>query len=760
MGNETDPLAATMSADTVSGTERPVLGERYELLGLLGAGGMGNVYKARDLELDEIVALKVLKPELVGEAGALERFRREVKLARRVTHPNVARVFDIGERGGEKILTMELVEGEALSSEIVRGPLSVARTLEVAQAICAGVGAAHAAGVIHRDLKPDNVLIGRDGRVVVADFGIARAASATKTLGSFVGTPTYMAPEQVEDGSADGRSDVYAFGAMLYEMLVGEPPWTGDSVFAVAAARLLKPPPDPRAKRPDIPVVFAESVLKCMARRPEDRFASMSAVATALASITPPRASARSVPPPAPEKDAGRRVAVLPFKNLGPADQEYVADGLTEDLIDTLSVARGLRVRSRGVVMPFKNTDRDARDIGRELDAQVIVEGSIKRGPGTFRIAARLLSVADGIQLWARRFDGTDAELLAKNDEVARAVAEALAAQIEGAPRAAASSAEDVDLYLRARDAYYRSFSGDKDLPMELFGRLVARTPNDARALAGFAMARTHQFRADQKTRDAIRAAFTRAIELAPSLPEGHVAEALFAFFIEGDHPASMRATRRALRLAPNSVEGNDIAGRLLTEAGDPRGIVHVDKALALEPEFEFPRLMRAASAALDRDWDTPVALLGDPRASIDRMMMPHVWARLLMWKRDEETARVLCSKLPPPQTEQDFFARAMLTVILEHARPPMKFPDTPDVAHGLQTFFAECDAEFALYLGDEKTAIETLHRLDRLGHGNLNWLDKCPLVEAVRPHPDFPALRARTAKRAAATIAAFDAAE
>jgi serine/threonine protein kinase len=272
---------------------RQLLAERYELLGLVGVGGMGSVYRARDVELDEIVALKVLRRELVDTPGILDRFRREVKLARRVTHRNVARVFDIGEHGGEKFLTMEFIDGEPLGSILARdGAMRVARVLELAAGVCAGLASAHAAGVVHRDLKPDNVLLAKDGRVVVTDFGIARAfldaaAGLGNTLGVLMGTPAYMAPEQVEGRKdIDARADIYALGALLYELFTGRRAWEGESPFAVASARLTSLPPDPRQRRPDLPSAHAEVVMRCMARKPEERFQSVDDVAHEIVALS------------------------------------------------------------------------------------------------------------------------------------------------------------------------------------------------------------------------------------------------------------------------------------------------------------------------------------------------------------------------------------------------------------------------------------------------------------------------------------------
>ncbi|MEZ4294572.1 MAG: serine/threonine-protein kinase [Polyangiaceae bacterium] len=270
------------------------------MLGLLGAGGMGNVYRARDLELGEEVALKMLRPEIVSNPTALDRFRLEVKLSRRVTHPHVARMFDIGEHGGERYLTMELIDGPPLSALLQRdGRLPVERAISIACGVCEGLSAAHAANVIHRDLKPDNVLLAKDGRTVVTDFGIAQAVGAEQTRFSsgFVGTPAYMSPEQVEGRAAGPAADLYALGAMLFEMVTGDVPWTGDSVFAVAAARLLHPPPDPGERRPDLPRELIAAIRTLLARAPEDRYPTAAAARDALRDI-PIASRPGTLPPP------------------------------------------------------------------------------------------------------------------------------------------------------------------------------------------------------------------------------------------------------------------------------------------------------------------------------------------------------------------------------------------------------------------------------------------------------------------------------
>ncbi|MEO8875193.1 MAG: serine/threonine-protein kinase, partial [Polyangiaceae bacterium] len=440
-----EPTQTALSADA-SGelpTMGALLGGRYELLGLLGVGGMGSVYRARDVELDEVVAVKMIGRDLLASALMLERFRQEVKLARRVTHRNVARMFDIDEHDKLKFLTMEFIDGESLADVIERELiLPIPRLIEVVAAICAGLNAAHEAGVIHRDLKPDNVMIAKDGRVLITDFGIARAMvqSSVRTQGMPVGTPAYMAPEQVEGSNEiDARADIYALGVMMYEMTVGEPPFSGESMFAVAAARLIHPPPNPQDKKPSIPDVIAKVIVKCMQRRKEDRYSSAHEVAAALEAITvpalptarrgfsPPVSVHSSILPAVSETSDRRKiVAVLPFRNLGEPDDAHFAEGISDDILDTLSMVKGIRVRSRSAAHHDAASSRDTGEIGRLLGVHVIVDGSVRRIGELLRITIRLVSVEDGLQIWAKRFEAGIGELLHVADEAATAITTAL----------------------------------------------------------------------------------------------------------------------------------------------------------------------------------------------------------------------------------------------------------------------------------------------------------------------------------------------
>ena len=763
----------TLSSGTLPAPSTPgrhVFAGRYEILGLVGSGGMGTVYRARDSELDEVVALKLLRREVMDQSGMLDRFRQEVKLARRVTHRNVARTYDIGESEGDKFLTMEFVDGEALSARLMRdGALPLDAVMAVADGICAGLQAAHAAGIVHRDLKPDNVLLARDGRVVLTDFGIARAlfdAGRAATMGLALGTPAYMAPEQVEGASdLDERADVYALGAMIYECVTGERAWSGESIWALAAARLVHPPPDPRAKRPDLPTAVAELVLRCMARRREDRFASATEVAAALASMTMPAPRTRpSVPPlaPAPIDADAKTVAVLPFQNLGAPADDYVADGLSDDLLDALSMTPGLRVLARGAVAKYRGETRDARNVGRELRVQVVVDGSVRRAGDMLRVTARVVSVADGFQLWARRFDRPEKEVLTISDEAANAVAEALTARRTAPARAAPSDARAVDLYLRARHAFRRGWRQDTKESLALFEQALALAPDDPTILAGYARAQLRRFLFDTEAGDALeaevkgRAAAERALALAPSLGEAHAALANLKW-VMGDHVGSARDLREAIRIAPGSQDVNELYGRLLLEAGKPeRAVGILAAAAALDPAIDITGGDLVRARVYVGDWTAfDAALEREPATDAQASLHFFLFARLASWRRDKAAAAVLRR-----QVEKRTFALhdevLRILGVIETDMLPEGMQEQLAVwgrivgrARRRPMFFRQLAAEMHAYVREDAATVHAIGEADGLGLIDVTWVDRCPLFAPIREAPLFVAVRDRIAARA-----------
>ncbi|HRI63575.1 MAG TPA: protein kinase [Polyangium sp.] len=785
------PLSEAPTGLLVSSAPSDRVGGRYTLLGLLGSGGMGTVYRARDEELDEVIALKMLLPEFVEEAGMLERFRREVKLARRVTHKNVARVFDIGEHGSAKFLTMEYIEGETLSARAVQqGPLPVTQVLEIAVALCAGLSAAHAAGVVHRDLKPENVMIAKDGRVVIMDFGIARArvedASRTQ-VGAAIGTPAYMAPEQVQGlEDIDARADIYAFGAMLYELLTGVQPWRGDTIVAVAAARLMHPPPDPCVKRPSLSVAVGEFVRCCMAREREQRFASADEVSRALVNllmigeqqigasavsrtslsvgvptntgVVPVVSVATPAPTPPPSTD--KTVALLPFRNNGPPADDYLAEGLTDDLIDTLSMTSGLKVRPRGVVMRFKGVDQDPREIGRELGVQVVVEGSVRRAPAGLRITARVLSVADGFQLWAKRFDRPEKDLFVVNDEVATAIAEALTVDMTSPTRQAPTDPAAVELYLRARAEYRKFWQPSVQAAAELLEQALKLAPEDSTILSGYASALARLCFYNGALAVPAKAAAEKALAAAPHLPEAYIAMG-HALMQLGDMAGAVRHLREAVKRAPSNPEPHWVLGMILVETGPVDDGAHeLETTLSLDPSLPTVHRMLARVAAARREWPRAYALVEQSRVTDGLFSYASNMLRYMLWNRDEEQLERVLGELEAIDN-RPLVTQAMVdTYRARHKRGvttpflPMAFDETAGWRR--TAFFIQIEAEQAAFSHDDERVREAFRLCATSKLHDLVWLDQCPLFDRYRSMPEFVQARDLIAARAQLVVDAY----
>jgi len=394
---------------------------RYAIERELGHGGTAIVFLGRDPKHERLVAIKVLRPELAMALGA-ERFLREIKVTARLNHPHILPLLDSGEAGGFLYYAMPYVEGESLRDRLVQEhQLPVEEALLIAREVADALEYAHQHGVVHRDVKPENILLSA-GHAVVADFGIARAIQAagdqtvTQT-GILLGTPAYMSPEQVAgESELDGRSDIYSLGCVLYEMWAGAPPFAGSSAQAVMAMRLTQRPSAVSSVRDAIPLWGSRAVARALALDPADRYTTAAQFAAAL--IAPEPGS------PAP-RDASieKSIAVLPFTNMSSdAEIEYFGDGIAEEIINALAQLPGLRVAGRSSAFSFKGKHEDLRVIGDKLSVATVLEGSVRKAGAQLRITAQLINVADGYHLWSERFDREAADVFAIQEEIARTI--------------------------------------------------------------------------------------------------------------------------------------------------------------------------------------------------------------------------------------------------------------------------------------------------------------------------------------------------
>ncbi len=753
-----DDLGTAATAQTAPGAPATLIAERYEVLGLLGQGGMGRVYRARDTKLDEVVALKMLRRELAEVPGMLERFRQEVKLARRVTHANVVRTYDLGSHGDDHFLTMEYVDGRSLAQQLDDGPVSVDEALRIARAIAAGLAAAHASAVMHRDLKPDNVLVGRDARIAINDFGIARLAAGPSVTGDgLIGTPAYMAPEQVEGRELTPAADVYAFGAILFEMLTGRRAWRGDDGFAVALARLREPPPDPRGVR-SVPDALAELCVRCMAREPGARPADGAALVAALANVHSADATAaRALPRTTPAKQS-RAVAILPLRATG--ELAEIAEGLSEEIVDALTMTRALRVRPLASVRAAvrepgggeRGIDRDSRELGEQLGVDVVVDGSIRKRGTQVRIAARAIGVADGFQLWASHFDcGVDG-LLAVGDEVVRAIARALVVELH-VPERAALDARIAERYLEGKARLRAGWlDGRVGEVIDSLQEVLPEAPGDPRLLATLAMALARAgFYGDPFALVRARQLADQALAVAPTFGEAQLAKA-FVHFYANETPDGARLLRRTVESVPGFAQAQGLLGSLLLEAGVlDEALVHLEAARSIDPTQYASELARAYVYAGRRD--DAIALLQS--AGERQLYVQTAIARYAMWRG--ETYRIT-AEIPPdlPAGMSDYFHVAKQI----HEGKPLTQEQRNAVAHGMETANPRLKAtrcqfisEFLVFLGEHDRAVEIIGTGVDAGLLDMLWMEQCPLLAPLRGRPEFQGYAKIVGARARAIV-------
>ncbi len=858
MVKEFDPLDATLigETDAVRREPTPVAGlyaGRYQIERLVGRGGMGTVYRALDIMVGDVVALKVLDAAVTGGTDQMEWFRREVRLARRITHPNVARTHDMGEQAGAHYITMEFVEGTTLQELLrlrpgegegasgearsTRQAMEPARAARVGLSVCEGLAAAHAAGVVHRDLKPANVLIERSGRVVLTDFGIARTLAEDNTgarTQGVVGTPLYMAPEQLAGLPVDQRADIYAFGLMLFEMVTGVLPFAGQTPIAAALARLTQPPPDPRAVRPGLPEPLAQLILQCLAQKPEDRpesatevaerlrgwllqsgeslmgvstvtmlgaMAAAAASATASAAgphlpatgtLTPtqqqvttgptpggpgtmtggltqggtrggPGTTSRPLRPLAPVPTAERALAVLPFRYVGPPDQSYLGDALTDELIDVLSRTRGLRVLGSGATAKFRS-ERDPRAVGADLGVDAVVDATVQASAKQVRVAARLVEVATGTQLWSDRFESGLEDLFELQDRISKRIAEALRVELSTTANAEDVSAEAVSLYLRGRRKVTAFQVIGTDGAIELLEQCIELAPHLQPAIACHAIAclrawfMPSSFLDDEKPRDweqEARRSVARALEEAPDTAETYLARAMLGVQL-GEWREAVKALVKALEIAPTYAHAHQYLAQLQCEAGNTKeGLERSKLAFDLEPSltvclFDIARLhaLRGDRAECDRYLD-----LAEVNSRF-RSPTQQFRLRVATWYGDMQQVQDIRDTLAGEDADGFGlyvvnFARAVagdfdkpgldaMTASLLARAPSPRF----------YTLMCQNCVEIYCARGYPEEALGYFQKAADRVLIDIEWTDRCPLLKAMRALPGFAEARRKVRQR------------
>jgi eukaryotic-like serine/threonine-protein kinase len=609
---------------------------------------MATVYLAHDLRHDRQVALKVLRPDLAAVLGP-ERFQREIRLAARLQHPHILTVLDSG--GSRDVLwfTMPFVEGESLRARLDReGQLPIDQAVRLASEVADALDCAHSHGIVHRDIKPENILLSGtavEGRVpsgqdhaLVTDFGIARplveqGSDRLTQTGLIVGTPAYMSPEQASgERNLDGRTDVYSLSCVLYEMLVGEPPYTGPTAQAITAKRFSEPVPSARRLRDTLPPAMDAALTRGLARSPADRFktakefrdaltaaprepagisstrrpilAALALLLIAVAGVLWDRLTPRHAVTSAATTTPINRLAVLPFTDLGgDSSQKYLSDGLTEETISALSHIAGLRVIARTSVMKYQGSAKTVAEIGRELDVGSVLEGSVGRAGDQLRIRVRLVDARTQEPRWAHDYEAGISDVFAIQQEVAARVAQELSVQPrpsekEQLNKTATVNVDAYDAYLRGlfyRNAAEAGSAAEADSAVIFFQRAAAL--DHPFALAHAALARAYIFRLFQYDPDPRwqREAFVeieKALAIDPSLADAYVARAELSWTRASGFRAeeAIRDLRRAIALKPNLKEAHGVLGRIYYHVGLlEEALQELRTNLDLDPTDLFP---------------------------------------------------------------------------------------------------------------------------------------------------------------------------
>jgi len=646
----------------------------YQILAQLGAGGMGEVYRASDARLGREVAIKVLPPAFADDPDRLGRFEQEARSAGSLNHPNVLSVYDVGTHLGSPYLVMELLEGKNLREELRGRLLPPARAAELASAIAKGLGAAHEKGLVHRDLKPENIFLTGDGRVKILDFGLAKPCAvhpaeavtlgvpvaAPTQAGMIMGTVGYMSPEQVKCAPLDGRSDLFALGIVLQEMLTGQNPFRRNSAAETISAVLTEEPGPMPASGP-----FSRGLSailgRCLAKAPELRFQSARELASALDAWAASPAQAAAGP------DADHSIVVLPFDNLSPdPDNAYFADGLTEEIIADLARIRALRVISRKSALHYRNTALSLPEVAAELRVRHVLVGSVRRAGNSLRITAQLLEAAGERTLWSEKFSGTLDDVFDMQEKVSRAIVEAL--QVHLSPGEHARLADRPLPNPAAYESYLRAYQDVFQWDPEALKR-AGRHLDNARAivgdhplvLAGYSALHYQTVNlglAQDNTVQLARSYAERALALDPALPQGHTAMALVSM-LEGNYPKCFTHFKRARQEAPGDISAwgwmpwslmclglQDAAAPLLAEV------------LRLDPVDPNWHLLNAALRVFGGNFGEGARLAGKALAMAPGLTIYRFWHARALALAGQVPGALTFLEAFPPDPGQDIWVR------------------------------------------------------------------------------------------------------
>lgn len=706
----------------------------YRLLEPLGAGGMGIVWKAFDSTLGREVALKVLFDVFAEDPERLAMLEAEARALAALNHANIVTVYSVEEAEGLRFITMELVDGQTLAESLPVGGFPLDRLLDLAAPIAAAMEAAHDRGITHRDLKPGNIMLARDGRVKVVDFGLARmgarAVGATVTDMSIVdlaaaarapniGTPSYMSPERVQGQLEDRRSDIFSFGVLLYEMATGRRPFDGPNAMVVIKALLTEPAPPLTFWRSDLPAALSRLIMRCLEKEPAQRPQSVTQIRDVLEQL---------------REESGRHprvktIAVLPFDDVSQGrDQAYLCEGIAEEILIALGRIAGLHVASRAVTFKLKAKGIDPLEIAGRVHADALLDGSVRRAGDRLRVSVELVDAGDGGRIWAATYEREMCEIFCIEDDIAQQVVEALRLTLSSADREVLThgytpGVDAYDYYLRGRQFYYQYDRRGIEFARDLFTHAVGRDPSYARGYAGIADCCVFLYlyveRDPAHLADALESS-QRALALDPNLAEANASAGL-ALSLAGRHVEADEAFRKAIRLNPLLFEAHYFAARDAFAQGHLEDAVrHYTDASRVRPDdYQSPLLMAQSCEDLGRRHEAEAAR---------RRGVALAEQHLALNPDDVRALYMGANGLVALGRREDGLTWARRALAMQ--------PGESMVLYNVACIYSMA--------GEAEAAVECLERAVRAGLTQRGWLEHDSNLDAIRGDPRVQALIAQ----------------